>query len=286
MAKQERTPRHRKVGKTGMLPEKVCRGFPEKSTTNQRDDAVRRFVHTRNDPQVSVAPRKPARKRHPSALAALSDLTTAHLTLCAMVAGHLDSDMRPARQPEPAAPAMLTSLDRSRGADANPPAGHRRRRAPPGEPYVFVSYKRERRKVAALLVARLRRLGIPVWWDQDIAATGPFRDVIERKLDGARAVIVLWCKGAIGSDFVRAEASHALGQGKLVNTHCSDITRPGRQLPKPFGETHSVRADDIPAIATALHSLGVPSAREPPPPRRTARAGGRQGVRMTTDQHR
>ena len=81
---------------------------------------------------------------------------------------------------------------------------------------IFLSYAREDTDRVAALHAELTRLGWTVWWDDRIRAAAEFDAIIERELDTALCVIVVWSRSSIGSGWVRAEASAASEQGKLV----------------------------------------------------------------------
>jgi serine/threonine-protein kinase len=76
---------------------------------------------------------------------------------------------------------------------------------------VFVSYKAEDRRRIRPLVQCLQADGYSVWWDEQIGAGDSWREMIERELDAARCVIVIWSKRSVGPDggFVREEASRA-----------------------------------------------------------------------------
>ena len=76
-------------------------------------------------------------------------------------------------------------------------------------PDVFVSYSRDDRKIARQFATGLEREGFGVWWDQAIHAGEAFDRVTEKALEEARAVVVLWSKRSVESDWVRAEATQA-----------------------------------------------------------------------------
>ena len=122
---------------------------------------------------------------------------------------------------------------------------------------VFISYSKTRAVQAEDLAAELGELGYQVWWDTSLLPTGSFGAEIDRQLDAARAVIVIWSPESVRSKWVRSEAAHADRQEKLVNTHTADFD-PARQMPKPFDQIHSVGIDNIRAIVAALDALQVP----------------------------
>jgi TIR domain len=81
---------------------------------------------------------------------------------------------------------------------------------------VFVSYASEDRDRAAQLASALGKFGWSVWWDRKIIAGQTFDHAIERELENAKSVIVLWSKHSIGSEWVKNEAAAAAERGVLV----------------------------------------------------------------------
>src|SRR5689334_13293559 len=61
---------------------------------------------------------------------------------------------------------------------------------------IFVSYAREEEAAAGDVAAGLRALGYEVWRDDQLPAHRPYADVIEERLEAAKAVVVLWSAGA------------------------------------------------------------------------------------------
>jgi serine/threonine-protein kinase len=76
---------------------------------------------------------------------------------------------------------------------------------------VFISYKAEDRRRVQPLVQALQADGYSVWWDEHIGTGDEWRQTIEKQLDSAKCVIVVWSKRSAGPDghFVRDEASRA-----------------------------------------------------------------------------
>jgi hypothetical protein len=81
---------------------------------------------------------------------------------------------------------------------------------------VFISYATPDREVAARLAAVLEHYGLTVWWDRKIAFGTVFDQVIEKELDRAKAVVTLWSKHSVVSEWVRNEASIAAERSALV----------------------------------------------------------------------
>jgi len=98
---------------------------------------------------------------------------------------------------------------------------------------VFISYKAEDRRRIRALVQCLQADGYSVWWDEHIGAGDTWRETIERELNDARCVIVIWSKRSIGSDggFVREEASRAQRRGVYVPVLIDPV-----EPPLGFGE--------------------------------------------------
>lgn len=81
---------------------------------------------------------------------------------------------------------------------------------------IFISYAREDAARAAALAEALASVGWSVWHDDSIRAGAPFDAVIDQQLDAAACVVVIWSRASVDSNWVRAEASAADDQGKLV----------------------------------------------------------------------
>lgn len=94
---------------------------------------------------------------------------------------------------------------------------------------IFLSYAREDSDRVATLDAELIRLGWSVWWDDRIPVAAEFDSAIERELDTAACVIVVWSRSSVASRWVRAEASEADEQGKLLPVRFeADVVPPVR----------------------------------------------------------
>jgi TIR domain len=96
---------------------------------------------------------------------------------------------------------------------------------------VFISYSKQRPQPTRDLASFLEEEGFTVWWDTDLTAGEVFREVIDRELDAADAVIVIWTLQSVTSKWVIAEAEHADRDCKLIPVRTSDV-EPGR-IPKP-----------------------------------------------------
>jgi adenylate cyclase len=96
---------------------------------------------------------------------------------------------------------------------------------------VFISYARPDEGQATRVADALRGAGFRVWRDDELPAHRAYAEVIEEKLRGAQAVVVLWSANSAKSQWVRAEADAARGMGTLVQG-----TLDGTIPPLPFNQ--------------------------------------------------
>jgi adenylate cyclase len=97
--------------------------------------------------------------------------------------------------------------------------------------HVFISYARPDEPLASLIADGLREDGYEVWRDDELPAHRAYADVIEERIRGAGAVVVLWSAEAAKSHWVRAEADTARAALTLVQASL-DGTLP----PMPFNQ--------------------------------------------------
>jgi TIR domain/WD domain, G-beta repeat len=81
---------------------------------------------------------------------------------------------------------------------------------------VFISYKSERRSAAQHLARVIELYGYSVWFDYWLVSGKDFGRQIERELNEAKAVVVLWCPLSRESEWVLEEAHFAQRHGKLA----------------------------------------------------------------------
>jgi hypothetical protein len=91
---------------------------------------------------------------------------------------------------------------------------------------VFISYAREDRDTARIVAKALEADECSVWWDRQILGGENFDEVIERELDLAKSVIVLWSTHSVSSDWVRSEAAAAAERGVLVPAYIDEVKLP------------------------------------------------------------
>jgi tetratricopeptide (TPR) repeat protein len=96
---------------------------------------------------------------------------------------------------------------------------------------VFLSYARPDAAAAERVARELDEAGWSVWYDRELPAHRAYADVIASELETAPAVLVLWSKASIASEWVRSEANRARELHKLVQARLDDA-----RLPMPFDQ--------------------------------------------------
>jgi hypothetical protein len=91
---------------------------------------------------------------------------------------------------------------------------------------IFLSYKREDVDQARPLVAVLEAAGWTVFWDPEILSGDRWAAVLDRELQAASCVVVLWSHRSVGSDWVRREAASGHTRGVLLPVRLDRIEPP------------------------------------------------------------
>jgi hypothetical protein len=104
---------------------------------------------------------------------------------------------------------------------------------------VFLSYAREDRERAEILARAFEARGWTVWWDRRIVAGQAFDVAIERELEAARSIVVLWSRLSTTSEWVKNEAAFASERGVLVPVLIDDV-----KLPLEFRRRQTVQLVD------------------------------------------
>ena len=102
---------------------------------------------------------------------------------------------------------------------------------------VFISYARDDQVLAARLAALLEADGWEVWWDPRLYAGEAYDEEIQRHLQDADAVVVLWSTSSASSRWVKAEADVGMSRNVLVPVLLEDV-----DVPLPF---HRLQTADL-----------------------------------------
>jgi TolB-like protein/Tfp pilus assembly protein PilF len=81
---------------------------------------------------------------------------------------------------------------------------------------LFLSYARADESAARRLAAALEHVGYTIWWDALIEGGAAFAQSISDALDRADAVLVLWSKRSVESDWVKDEAAQGRERHRLI----------------------------------------------------------------------
>lgn len=114
-------------------------------------------------------------------------------------------------------------------------SGNEHKPAEPAGPTVFLSYARTDRAQATKLAGALQEAGLTVWWDTLIEGGAAFARSIETALENCDAVVVVWSRTSVTSDWVLDEAAKGRDLRKLVPVSF-DATEP----PLGFRQYHSI----------------------------------------------
>jgi hypothetical protein len=104
---------------------------------------------------------------------------------------------------------------------------------------VFVSYSRKDKDFVRGLVKTLEQAGCKVWWDTALAPGETFSPVIQRALESARCVVVVWSKTSIDSAWVNDEAGVGRQRKVLVPVRIEGV-----EPPLGFRQVHDVDFTD------------------------------------------
>jgi len=91
---------------------------------------------------------------------------------------------------------------------------------------IFISYATEDREHARMLASALRERSWDIWWDREIPLGKAFDEVIEKAIDQAKCVIVLWSAASVSSEWVRNEASEGKRRGILLPVFIEPVEAP------------------------------------------------------------
>jgi hypothetical protein len=91
---------------------------------------------------------------------------------------------------------------------------------------IFLSYKREDRERVRPIVEALERQGWSVWWDPDLVVGQLWDPIIEKELDAAKCIVVIWSKLSLLSREVRNEALVGRERERLVQVTIDGVAKP------------------------------------------------------------
>lgn len=99
---------------------------------------------------------------------------------------------------------------------------------------VFISYRKADRAKAEALAKALKIETLDVWWDTALETGQTFDEKIQAVLEQCKAVIVIWSKESVKSDWVRAESAIGRERGILVPIMIQPVN-----IPVPFNLLHT-----------------------------------------------
>ena len=91
---------------------------------------------------------------------------------------------------------------------------------------LFISYSRKDKQVAQRVADALDIEGYDVFWDAEIPPGQKFDAYIFSQLEQSHAVVVLWSKHSIDSDYVKEEADYARSNTVLVPLRIDETILP------------------------------------------------------------
>ena len=91
---------------------------------------------------------------------------------------------------------------------------------------VFLSYARDDAEFAKRLAGLIGQAGHQVWWDREIHGGSHFSNEIDKALQDAEAVLVLWTEVSIKSAWVQDEAAEGRDSGRLVPAVLNGVRPP------------------------------------------------------------
>jgi adenylate cyclase len=145
---------------------------------------------------------------------------------------------------------------------------------------VFLSYARDDAGLAKQLASLIGDAGHHVWWDREIQGGSHFSSEIDKALQDADAVLVLWTPASIKSAWVQDEAAEGRDSGRLVPAVVN-----GARPPLGFRQYQSIelgnwsgegKPEQVDALLRAIEKTGesreesVPSKQQDSAPQRRA----------------
>ena len=91
---------------------------------------------------------------------------------------------------------------------------------------IFLSYARDDAELAKKLAGLIAQAGHQVWWDREIQGGSHFSSEIDKALQDADAVVVLWTEASVKSAWVQDEAAEGRDSGRLVPVVLNGVRPP------------------------------------------------------------
>ena len=114
------------------------------------------------------------------------------------------------------------------------------------KPRIFLSYSHLDRPRIGMIAQALESQQFEVWWDTLVEGGAAFSRVIADALESSTAVIVVWSKASIESDWVLDEAMHGRDRRKLI-----PVSLDGVQPPLGFRQYQTINLTDWQGDLTA-----------------------------------
>ncbi len=118
---------------------------------------------------------------------------------------------------------------------------------------VFISYSKPDASCTELLSSFLEAHGLTTWWGTSLLPGDEFSVLIKKKIEGAKAVVVIWTQHSVRSTWVQAEAAFARGCGKLIT-----VCAPGldfASIPMPYNTLHCESVENRGKLLVAIKKL-------------------------------
>lgn len=115
---------------------------------------------------------------------------------------------------------------------------------------VFLSYAHADERIALAIIKALEEQNWSVFWDHKLRVGVSWLKQLERQLDQARSVLVLWTQSSVNSDWVLEEALRARSSGKLLSVTLGD-----QEPPFGFTTVQAVKLLDWDGTAVSLDPI-------------------------------
>jgi hypothetical protein len=130
---------------------------------------------------------------------------------------------------------------------------------------LFISYARVDREPVERLAKALAAAGHRVWWDAALEGGHHFAAEIERELNAADAVVVVWSASSVTSNWVLDEAMHGRDRGCLIPVRFDETMPPlGYRQLQTIDLVDGADDDEVAAISRAAARI---TGTKPLPPR-------------------